>query len=98
MLPVREVEKLPSRLRPIDLSNELQGIELLNEYVHEDGIRKRLCRIGAATTNEQFRKWIVDNSFDKKTNTWSPWWTLPLNVIIVEVTFGGANAPICRKY
>lgn len=31
---------------------------------------KALCKIGAATTNEQFRNWVISNSFDPRTNTW----------------------------
>jgi len=59
--------------------------------------KRRLCRIGAATTNEQFRHWVIENSLvDRQTSTWKPWWTLPLNVIMVEITFGGSNAPICH--
>jgi len=37
-------------------------------------------------TNEMFRQWAVPN--DK--------YTLPLNVSMVEITFGGSNAPICH--
>merc|ERR1712038_2068180 len=67
-----------------------------DEYVVEDGIKKRLCKIGSGTTNEQFREWIIQNSLDRKNDTWKPWWTLPLNVIMVEITFGGSNGPICH--
>ena len=45
---------------------------------------KTLVRVGSATTNEQMRKWCTAN---KK-------YTLPINVIMVEITFGGSNAPI----
>ena len=96
MIPPNEVERLPSNLHPIDPDNELQGVELLDEYVEENGIKKRLCKIGAATTNEQFRQWIVDNSLHKRTKKWSPWWTLPFNVVMVEITLGGSNAPVCH--
>ena len=44
------------------------------------------CKIKAGVTNDQFRRWC----FDKKT------WCIPFNVIMVEVTFGGTNAPICH--
>ncbi|KAH7049240.1 hypothetical protein B0J12DRAFT_574246 [Macrophomina phaseolina] len=47
---------------------------------------KRLCRVGVAVTNEDFRRWAVAN------NTWS----LPVDVILVEVTIGGVNGPICH--
>jgi hypothetical protein len=45
---------------------------------------KSLVRVGCATTNEQFRYWCVKT---KRV-------TLPLNVIMVEITFGGSNGPI----
>ncbi|KAG2420123.1 hypothetical protein HFD88_004923 [Aspergillus terreus] len=47
---------------------------------------KSLVRVGCATTNEQFRYWCVES---KRV-------TLPLNVIMVEITFGGSNGPICH--
>ncbi|KAF5862162.1 hypothetical protein ETB97_012059 [Aspergillus alliaceus] len=47
---------------------------------------KSLVRVGCATTNEQFRSWCIA----------SKRLTLPLNVIMVEITFGGSNAPICH--
>ncbi|KAB8224392.1 hypothetical protein BDV33DRAFT_199787 [Aspergillus novoparasiticus] len=47
---------------------------------------KSLVRVGCATTNEQFRYWCVKT---KRV-------TLPLNVIMVEITFGGSNGPICH--
>jgi hypothetical protein len=92
-------EKLPANEEPIDEENDLQGISLLDDYIEEDGVQKRLCRIGAATTNEQFRQWVIDNSLledEEKGDTWKPWWTLPLNTVLVEITFGGSNAPICH--
>ncbi|CAL3962308.1 unnamed protein product [Diplocarpon coronariae] len=41
---------------------------------------------GVFVTNEQFRRWAVAN--DK--------WTLSVDVILVEVTFGGVNGPVCH--
>lgn len=49
-------------------------------------------KIGAATTNDQFRAWCLDNG--PNGGKWQ--WTIPLNVIMVEITFGGSNAPICH--
>jgi hypothetical protein len=89
MLPPEVVETLPAAEPPIDPQNRLQGIELVGR-VREDGVRKALCRIGAATTNEQFRRWCLDQSG----GAWK--WTVPLNVIMVEITWGGSNAPICH--
>lgn len=45
-----------------------------------------LVRIGCATTNERLRRWCVSNNK----------LTIPLNVIMVEITIGGSNAPICH--
>ena len=81
LLPLNVVEDLPAREPAIDPANELQGIR-----VDADG----RCRIGAATTNEQFRRWCLSPAG----GNWN--WTLPLNVIMVEITFGGSNAPICH--
>jgi hypothetical protein len=89
--------KTPIKEVPIDPDNELQFIELLDEYVIEADKKKRLCKIGSATTNEQFREWIVGNSLDEGNDTWKSWWTLPLNVIMVEITFGGSNGPVCHR-
>jgi hypothetical protein len=52
---------------------------------------KFLLRIGASTTNDQFRQWCLDMNTGGKYK-----YTLPLNVIMVEITFGGSNAPICH--
>ncbi|KAK8030662.1 hypothetical protein PG990_000396, partial [Apiospora arundinis] len=50
------------------------------------GPKERLCRIGVAVTNEDFRRWALAN----KT------WALPVDVILVEATIGGVNGPICH--
>ncbi|KAF2244994.1 hypothetical protein BU26DRAFT_434179 [Trematosphaeria pertusa] len=62
---------------------ELKTIELKEETVPGE---KRLCRVGAAVTNEEFRRWAVAGKS----------WTLPADVILVEVTIGGVNGPICH--
>jgi hypothetical protein len=89
MLPPEVVDTLPAVEPAIDPNDELQGIRLVGR-VREDGVTKALCRIGAATTNEQFREWCLDESG----GAWA--WTVPLNVIMVEITWGGSNAPICH--
>jgi hypothetical protein len=89
MLPRDVVEHLPASEPPIDPRNELQGIRVVGT-VHEGGVTKALCRIGAATTNEQFRQWCVDERGGASA------WAVPLNVIMVEITWGGSNAPICH--
>jgi hypothetical protein len=87
LLSLYDVEHLPAPEPPIDPADELQGIEIVGT-VHEDGVTKALCRIGAATTNEQFRRWCLSEGNSA--------WTVPLNVIMVEITWGGSNAPICH--
>jgi len=89
LLPLDVVEDLPAREPGIDPTDELQGIQIVGSLV-ENGVTKALCRIGAATTNEQFRRWCLD----PKGGNWA--WTVPLNVIMVEITWGGSNAPICH--
>jgi hypothetical protein len=89
LLPLSVVDELPALEPPIDPDDQLQGIQIVGQVV-EDGVTKALCRIGSATTNEQFRRWCLDSSG----GNWN--WTLPLNVIMVEITFGGSNAPICH--
>jgi FAD/FMN-containing dehydrogenase len=61
---------------------ELKTIELKEQT----SPMKRLCRVGAAVTNEEFRRWSVAGNA----------WALPCNVIMVEITIGGSNAPICH--
>ncbi len=89
MLPPELVDTLPAAEPAIDPENGLQGIKLVGR-VREDGVTKALCRIGAATTNEQFRRWCLDENG----GAWA--WTVPLNVVMVEITWGGSNAPICH--
>ncbi|KAF2842030.1 hypothetical protein M501DRAFT_927792 [Patellaria atrata CBS 101060] len=61
---------------------DLKTIEL-KEHTTEG---KRLCRVGVAVTNEDFRRWAIHNGT----------WALPVDVILVEVTIGGVNGPICH--
>jgi hypothetical protein len=89
MLPLDVVEDLPASEPAIDPQDQLQGIELVGTVV-EDGVTKALCRIGAGTTNEQFRTWCLDAAGGASA------WTVPLNVIMVEITWGGSNAQICH--
>ncbi|KAJ9668811.1 hypothetical protein H2201_001057 [Coniosporium apollinis] len=72
---------LPGEYNPATVT-ELKTIELQEKTAPG----KRLCRIGAAVTNEEFRRWAVANDS----------WSLPVDVILVEVTIGGVNAPICH--
>jgi len=82
--------ELPAKHPPMDPTNDLEGIEMVGTIV-EDCVTKGLCKIGAATTNEQFRVWATNNDTGLPKN-----WTIPLNVIMVEITWGGSNGPICH--
>lgn len=88
-LPLDVVNNLPALEPPIDPENQLQGIRIVGT-IDEDGTTKALCKVGAATTNEQFRRWCLDENGGQ----WK--WTVPLNVIMVEITWGGSNSPICH--
>ena len=89
MLPPPTVVDLPAIDPAIDPRDRLQGIDLVGTVV-EDGVTKALCRVGAATTNDQFRLWCLS----EQGGNWQ--WTIPVNTIIVEITFGGSNATICH--
>ncbi|MEA2586661.1 MAG: hypothetical protein QOF33_4746 [Thermomicrobiales bacterium] len=84
MLPPADVEVLPAPEPPIEPENELQGIDMVDRV-------NGLCKIGAATTNEQFRRWCMETKAGGK---WE--WTVPFNVLMVETTWGGSNGPICH--
>ena len=52
---------------------ELNRIELLDP-TDEVPAGKRWCRVGVAVTNEDFRRWAVEQKA----------WSLPVDVILVE--------------
>lgn len=84
MINIRDATKLPniaSLPLPESKPTELESIELVGA-TRPGG--KRLVRVGSAVTNERFRRWC------KKEGKV----TLPLNVIMVEITLGGSNGPI----
>jgi FAD/FMN-containing dehydrogenase len=79
ILNLEEVTRLPDAMsieaEHIDPSNELKSIELKNPPgILPSSRENALVRVGAAVTNEQFRRWAVTN--DK--------WTMPVDVILVE--------------
>ncbi|KAL9127507.1 MAG: hypothetical protein Q9217_003637 [Psora testacea] len=89
LLPIVHVTQIPDpmSIQPAnraDRKTELSDITLLPP--NSQNPKKRLCRIGVSVTNEEFRLWAVTNKE----------WTLPADVILVEVTIGGVNAPICH--
>ncbi|OHF04516.1 hypothetical protein CORC01_00368 [Colletotrichum orchidophilum] len=87
LLGLHEVTKLPNITAlpfPESAANDLQTINMVSEKPNENG--NYLVRVGTACTNERLRRWCIEN----KTVT------LPMNVIMVEITLGGSNAPICH--
>ena len=86
-LPYDTLVDLPYKSPPDSWKTELSGIEIVPSVAGRtapDG--HAFCKIMAGTTNEQLRAW----SFENKR------WCIPFNVIMVEITFGGSNAPICH--
>ena len=88
LLPLNTATVLPSIPGPWNPGEGLlQQIQLIPQSATSSNI---LCKIGTATTNEQFREWVLDK------NGGASLWTLPLNVIMVEITFGGSFTPMCH--
>ncbi|CAL1712310.1 unnamed protein product [Somion occarium] len=86
-LPINTLTQLPYEDPPADWKTELSGIEIVPSVAGRAAPEGRaFCKIMAGTTNDQLRQWCFGN----KT------WCLDLNVIMVEITFGGSNAPICH--
>jgi hypothetical protein len=75
------ISVLPGQFNPSN-GNQLRTIELKEQ----NNKGKRLCRVGVSVTNEDFRRWAIANDA----------WSLPVDVILVEVTIGGVNGPICH--
>ncbi|KAG8911683.1 hypothetical protein FRC00_006009, partial [Tulasnella sp. 408] len=80
LLPLHEASTFPSPEPPIN-PKYLQSIEVVEDLGDHAHVR-----VAAGTTNNQFRTWAFENKA----------WTLPMNIIMVEITFGGGNAPICH--
>jgi hypothetical protein len=90
LLNLKQVTEIPdaSDLGPSMANvagNELKSIQLVPEGLSADHT-KQLVRVGVSITNEEFRRWAIANNA----------WTLPMDVILVEVTIGGVNGPICH--
>jgi hypothetical protein len=85
--PYDALVTLPHVPAPPNWRSELVGIEVVPGVAGRQAPEGHtFCRIGAGTTNEQFREWCFENKM----------LSLPINVIMVEITFGGSNAPICH--
>ncbi|KAF8453556.1 hypothetical protein BDZ91DRAFT_853200 [Kalaharituber pfeilii] len=91
MLDIETVTKLPD-FASIEKDPDYSGNEFKKIEMKEDLGNPSLAflTVGAAVTNEDFRRWALTAG---KGNSE---WTLPINVIMVEITFGGSNAPICH--
>lgn len=84
MLNLHSATELPNLAAlplPESPPTELETIEEVSS--NKDG---SLVRIGAACINERLRRWCTKHNK----------LTLPFNIIMVEITIGGANAPICH--
>lgn len=91
MIDLKTATVLPARHPTLDPNNELQGIQLVGEpYLDKNGQKKIKCKIGAGTCNYHFQDWAVNPKGGGGK------WTLPSNVIMTEITFGGSNAAICH--
>lgn len=86
-LPFDTLVTLPYENPSSDWKTELSGITPVASVAGRTAPPGHAYfKIMAGTTNEQFREWC----FATKKHC------LPFNVIMVEVTFGGTNAPICH--
>jgi len=86
-LPYDTLVELPYEDPPPTFKTELAGITPVASVAGRSAPSGNgYYKVMAGTTNETFRQWCFAN---KK-------FCLPLNVIMVEVTFGGTNAPICH--
>ncbi|CAE7197879.1 unnamed protein product [Rhizoctonia solani] len=84
LLPVKLLTDLPSYSPPmeeIQKHSDLVGIQIAST-----NSKGALCTVKAGTTNEMFREWCLQNRR----------WCIPFNVIMVEITMGGSNGPICH--
>ncbi|PVG01447.1 hypothetical protein CPB86DRAFT_837017 [Serendipita vermifera] len=97
--PYDSLVRLPHVPAPSNWQSELVGMEVVPTVAGRQAPEHHaFCKIGAGTTNEQFREWCFENKM----------LTLPFycfsklacdktfNVLMVEITFGGSNAPICH--
>jgi hypothetical protein len=79
-----EIPNITSLPLPESPPTELETIDIVAGQTLVPG--NSLVRIGCATTNERLRRWCI--KYNKV--------TIPMNIIMVEITQGGSNAPICH--
>ncbi|KAJ3559693.1 hypothetical protein NM688_g180 [Phlebia brevispora] len=89
-LPYDTLVKIPYHSPDPSWRSELTGrntIHLVNSVAGQaPPAGHAFCKVMAGVTNDQFREW----SFENKTVC------IPFNVIMVEITLGGSNAPVCH--
>lgn len=90
MIDIQTVMKLPAQYPNFDPNNEIQGIRLIGDPYEVNGKRKILCKIGSATCNYHFSDWVHAPIAGNQQ------WTMPLNVIMSEISFAGSNAMMCH--
>ena len=84
LLPLHQVNNLPDWNPKIDKNNKLKYIKLRQTHP------LILVEIGAATTNSHLRSRCINDENGRN-------YTIPLNVIMSEITFVGSNALICHE-
>ncbi|KAG9124347.1 hypothetical protein FRC07_011965 [Ceratobasidium sp. 392] len=88
LLPLEAIVNLHAfspTIQELQKDSDLVGIEVAPAPL-ETKADSTLCTIKAGTTSEMFRVWCLQNRL----------WCIPFNVIMVEITFGGSNGPICH--
>lgn len=90
MVDLNTATTLPAQYPHMDPNNDMQRIQLIGDPYEKDGKTKVKCKIGAATCNYH----ILDWAHDAYEGNWA--WTLPLNVIMSEISFAGSNATMCH--
>ncbi|KAF8594751.1 hypothetical protein BDV93DRAFT_577501 [Ceratobasidium sp. AG-I] len=90
LLPINALTELPAvnvTMQEIQKNSDLVGIEVAKTPLGTmQPTGTTLCTVKAGTTSEMFRVWCFENRC----------WALPLNAIMVEITFGGSNGSICH--
>lgn len=89
LLPIEALTEIPSAeptMQEIQKNSDLVGIKVASSLGTTEKAKTALCTVKAGTTNEMFRRWCLENRC----------WALPINIIMVEITFGGSNGPICH--
>lgn len=84
LLPLKVTEQIPS-WEPAMQPEHFQWARMVDE-------EKGWCEFGAATTMEQIRVWSTDDGPGGGGSKWS----LPINVVMVEISLAGAVLAMCH--